>query len=124
MSDLFEKDLDAQIKAALSGQDQIILEATRELGWFQLGLKQFTGKLGWVVWVIVMVQIALFAIGIWCAVQFFAATEAVLVVKWGISGAVMILAALQLKLSLMPQMQADRIIREVKRLQLMVASHS
>jgi hypothetical protein len=124
MSDNFEKDLDAQIKSALSGEDRSILDATQELGWFQLGLKQFTGKLGWVVWTIVTVQIALFAVGIWCAVQFFAATETLEAVKWGISGAVLILASLQLKLSLMPQMQADRVIREIKRLQLMVASHT
>lgn len=117
------RDLDRMIQEALSGHDKEMLEGTTELGWFQLGLSQFSGKLGWVAWVIMIVQVALFLIGVYCAVKFFGASEAVVALKWGISGGVLMLMATQLKLSLMPQMQADRVIREVKRLQLLVASH-
>ncbi|MGR3812988.1 MAG: DUF6768 family protein [Cognatishimia activa] len=116
-----KNDLDRMIEDALKGQDSEILRETQELGWFQLGLSQFGGKLGWVTWVVMIVQIALFAVGVYCAVQFFGATEAILAVKWGVSGGVLILMATQLKLSLMPQLQADRVIREVKRLQLIMA---
>ena len=116
-----KNDLDRMIEDALKGQDSEILRETQELGWFQLGLSQFGGKLGWVTWVVMIVQIALFAVGLYCAVQFFGATEAILAVKWGVSGSVLILMATQLKLSLMPQLQADRVIREVKRLQLIMA---
>ncbi|MEJ5217460.1 DUF6768 family protein [Cognatishimia sp. D5M38] len=116
-----KNDLDRMIEDALKGQDSEILRETQELGWFQLGLSQFGGKLGWVTWVVMIVQIALFAVGLYCAVQFFGATEAILAVKWGVSGGVLILMATQLKLSLMPQLQADRVIREVKRLQLIMA---
>ncbi|MGH1415007.1 MAG: DUF6768 family protein [Pelagimonas sp.] len=122
MPDVFEKDLDAQIKAALTRQDREILEATQELGWFQLGLNQFTGKLGWVTWVLIIQQLAMFVVAIWCAVNFFAATDVLPALRWGLSSAVLMLASLQIKLSLMPQMQADRVIREVKRLQLMIAA--
>ena len=41
--------------------------------------------------------------------------------KWGLSAATLALMATQLKLSLTPQMQADRIIRELKRIELMLA---
>ncbi len=116
-----KNDLDRMIEDALKGQDSEILRETQELGWFQLGLSQFGGKLGWVTWVVMIVQIVLFAVGLYCAVQFFGATEAILAVKWGVSGGVLILMATQLKLSLMPQLQADRVIREVKRLQLIMA---
>lgn len=122
MSDAFEKNLDAQIKAALTGQDREILEATQELGWFELGFKQFGGKLGWVTWVVMFVQTAMFIAAIWCAIRFFGTTETMPALKWGFSSTVLMLGALQLKLSLMPQIQADRVIREVKRLQLMVAN--
>lgn len=122
MSDAFEKDLDAQIKAALTGQDREILEATQELGWFELGFKQFGGKLGWVTWVVMFVQTAMFIAAVWCAIRFFGATETMPALKWGFSSTVLMLGALQMKLSLMPQIQADRVIREVKRLQLMVAT--
>lgn len=117
------KELDDLIEAALNAQDRDILHSTEELGYFQLGLKQFGGKLGWVTWVIMLIQASLFLAGVWCAVQFFGASDLVLVVKYGISGAVLLLMSLIMKMSLWPQMQADRVIREVKRLQLLVASH-
>lgn len=116
-------EMDKLIAAALSAQDRDILQNTEELGYFQLGLKQFGGKLGWVTWVIMLIQTALFLAGVWCAVQFFGASDLLLAVKYGISGAVLLLMSLIMKMSLWPQMQADRVIREVKRLQLLLASH-
>jgi hypothetical protein len=56
-------------------------------------------------------------------VQFFGASDLLLAVKYGISGAVLLLMSLIMKMSLWLQMQADRVIREVKRLQLLLASH-
>lgn len=113
--------LDEMIKEALRDQDRAILEATKEQGWFALGLGQFRGKLGWVTWVIMLVQITLFIAGVWCAVEFFNTDELLPALKWGLSGAVLLLMAMQLKLSLMPQMHADRILRELKRVELMLA---
>jgi hypothetical protein len=71
-----------------------------------------------------IVQGAMFLGGVWCAIRFFGATDMLLAVKWGISGAVLMLAATMLKLSLMPQMQADRILRELKRVELLLAAQS
>ncbi len=114
--------LDDLITEALADADQELLKQTEELGYFSLGLSQFTGKLGWVTWVIMVVQSALFLIGVWCAIKFFGATEVLAAVKWGISGAVLMIVATTLKVSLMPQMQADRVIREIKRVELLLAS--
>ncbi len=116
--------LDDLIKAALTGQDKDILKETEELGYLALGLSQFGGKLGWVTWVIMVVQAVLFIVGVCCAVQLFAAVDVLAAVKWGISSAVLMIMAVQLKLSLAPQMQADRVIREVKRLELLVVNTS
>lgn len=113
--------LDDMIEEALSDRDRAILEATQEQGWFALGMNQFRGKLGWVTWVIMLVQTVLFFAGVWCAFGFFGATDVLAALKWGLSGAVLLLAGMQLKLSLMPQMQADRILRELKRVELMLA---
>jgi hypothetical protein len=114
--------LDKLIEQTLSGEDRQLLEDTRDLGYFELALTQFRGKLGWVTWVIMVVQGAMFLTGVWCAVQFFGATDVLVALKWGLSGAVLMLAATALKLSLMPQMQADRILRELKRIELMLAT--
>ena len=114
--------LDKMIEAALTGEDRKIFEETRELGFFALGLSQFGGKLGWVTWVIMFMQSAMFIAALWCGYRFFGAVEVLPAIKWGISCAVLILMATQIKLSLTPQMQADRVIREVKRLELLLAS--
>ncbi|MTI05340.1 hypothetical protein E1180_07410 [Roseibium denhamense] len=68
------------------------------------------------------VQIVLFLAGIWCMTKFFAATDALPAVKWGITSSTLLLMAMNLKLSLWPQMQADRILRELKRVELMLLS--
>lgn len=116
--------LDDLIREALEDQDKAALAETEELGYFALGLNQFSGKLGWVTWVIMLVQGALFLGGVYCAVKFFGATEALAATKWGITGAVLMIIATNLKMSLMPQMQADRVIREVKRLELLLLSRN
>ena len=116
--------IDDLIQEALDEKDQEIMKQTEELGYFALGLSQFSGKLGWVTWVIMIVQAVMFLVGVWCASKFFATTDVLAAIKWGISGGVLIIVAASLKFSLMPQMQADRIIREVKRVELLLASRS
>ena len=116
--------LDDLIYEALEDQDKAAVAETRELGYFALGLSQFSGKMGWVTWLIMVIQGAMFLCGVYCAVQFYGATEVLGAVKWGITGATLIIMAINLKLSLAPQMQADRIIREVKRLELLLLSRN
>ncbi|MEP3047545.1 MAG: DUF6768 family protein [Roseibium sp.] len=116
--------LDKLIEDAMKGEDRALLKDTGELGYFALGLKQFTGKLGWVTWVIMIMQGGMFLIGLWCLFGLFQATDVLAAVKWGISSAILIIAATVLKLSLMPQMQADRVLRELKRVELLLLSRN
>ena len=122
MSEKETSKLDEMIKAALTGQDRQIFEDTKELGFFALGLSQFGGKLGWITWMLTIVQTVMFLGALWCGVKFYGATAVLPAIKWGISCAVLALMAVQIKLSLVPQMQADRIIREMKRIELLLAS--
>ncbi len=112
--------IDDMIAEALSEEDRAIVEATAERGWFRLGADQFRGKLGWVTWVVMIVQTAMFIAAVWAGWHFFNATEVLLAVKWGISAGTLVIAALSMKLSLMPQIQADRILRELRRVELML----
>ncbi len=114
--------LDEMIKQVLDREDQRIIEQTEELGWFSLGLSQFRGKHGWLVWCITIIQSILFFVGIWFIVRFFQATDVLVALKWGLSGAVFWIVGFSMKMSLMPIMQADRVIRELKRVELMLAS--
>lgn len=122
MSDNEMTKLDKMIEAALTGQDKEILTETRELGFFELGLSQFGGRLGWVTWVLMIVQSVMFIAAVWCGYHFYSAVDVLTAVKWGLTAAVLALMATQLKLSLTPQMQADRVLRELKRVELLIAS--
>jgi hypothetical protein len=113
--------LDQLIEEALSDQDKEIMRETRELGWFALGASQFTGKLGWVSWVLMITQTALFLLAVWTGWQLFSSADVLTALKWGLSAATLMIVATILKTSLMPQMQADRIMRELKRVELMIA---
>ena len=113
--------LDQLIEEALSDQDKEMLRETRELGWFALGASQFTGKLGWVSWVLMISQTALFLMAVWTGWHFFAANDVLTALKWGLPSATLMIVATIIKTSLMPQMQADRIMRELKRVELMIA---
>ncbi len=114
--------LDAMIKEALEGEDKAIYDQTEELGYFAQAMTLFSGKTGWVSWVIMIAQSALFLVGVWCAVAFFQAQDVLSALKWGLSGATLLIMAGMLKFSLMPVMQGDRVIRELKRVELMLAS--
>jgi len=116
--------LDAMIKEALEAEDQTIWAETEELGYFAAAFGLFRGKTAWVNWVVMLVQAVLFFVAVWCAMNFFAATDVLLALKWGISGSVLLLTALTMKMSLMIPMQANRIVREIKRVELLLASRS
>ncbi len=112
--------IDEQIKQALSEQESKLLEAAPEPGYFELAFGLFRGRLGWISWLVMVVQATAFVFGVWFAFRLFASTDVLEAVKYGFSAAVLILVALQVKLSLMPQMQADRVLREIKRLELLL----
>ena len=113
--------LDQLITEALTEDQQQMFKGTEELGWFALGINQFRGKLGWVTWVVMIVQGLLFLVGLWFAVLGWGAEEVLSAVKYGFTAATLIIVAASLKFSLMPQMQAARILRELKRLELLIA---
>ena len=113
--------IDDLIREALEGEDRQLLRETEEQGWFAAAFGLFRGPMGWVTWILLVVQTVLFIAGAICAVRFFQSVEGLAALKWGLSGTVLWLMALNLKLSLMPQIQADRVIRELRKLELLLA---
>lgn len=116
--------LDDLIKEALEGEDKELFERTSEQGYFALAMGIFTGKRAWVNWVVMIVQSVLFLVGIWCAVGLFQATDLLIGLKWGLSSLFFLLSSVILKLSLIPVMQADRVMLELKRIELLLASNT
>jgi len=106
--------LDRLIAKALAEDE----DAPVDPGYFALALSAFGGRAGWVSWVLMAVQSGMFLAGIWAGWHFFAATDPLPAIKWGISAATLLVMATQLKMALMPVLQANRVLLAIRRLEL------
>jgi hypothetical protein len=68
-----------------------------------------------------VVQGAAFLAGAYAAWRFFGAAETHAQLRWGLPAMTLLLLSLILKAMMWPAIQADRVIREVKRLELRLA---
>ncbi|WP_417626794.1 DUF6768 family protein [Pararhodobacter aggregans] len=109
--------LDRLIAEALAEDDK----AMPDPGYFPLALSIFHGRSSWTNWVVMAVQILLFLAAVWAGWHFYTATEALAATKWGISAATLAIVATQLKMALMPVMQANRVLLAIRRLELRLA---
>jgi hypothetical protein len=115
-------DIDRMIEEALEGEEQALFrDGLREPGFFAQAFGLLGGPNGCVNWVIVIVQATLFVGGLWAGWRFFEAETALSALHWGLPAAVLVLSALVLKLGMMPELQANRLMRELKRQQLQAA---
>ena len=112
--------IDIRINELMTKTDAHLLRSTQPYGWQGLYRAMHSGRLRKVVWVIDLVCVLLLVIAIWAAYRLFTATEVLSAVKFGMSAAVMLIVAAQLKLSLMPHIQAERIIRQMKRVEILL----
>ncbi|HAJ46683.1 MAG TPA: hypothetical protein DCL54_08905 [Alphaproteobacteria bacterium] len=80
-----------------------------------------TGPSAWVNVVMMVAQSVLFIAGCWAAWEFFQATDMLIALQWGLPAAVAILSSLIIKLSMWPSMHTNRIMRELKRIELQIA---
>ena len=71
---------------------------------------------------VMAVQVALFLLALWAGWHFYTATETLAALKWGLSAAVLAIIATQLKMALMPALQANRILLAIRRLELRLAA--
>lgn len=114
---------DILIDQALDAEEQELLRSIgEEPTHFEQTLGLFKGRTGWVNMVLMGAQAILFASGVWAAWNFFGATDALTALHWGLPAAVALLMALAIKLALYPVIQANRLLRELKRLELHIVS--
>ena len=119
------RDLDQMIDEALdSEQRQLLRSIGDEPGFFRQVFGVFGGATGWVNLLLMVVQTALFIAGVWAAWNFFGAGEPLTAIRWGIPAAVLLLMALIIKMGVWLTIQANRVIRELKRIELQIARSS
>lgn len=114
-------DVDRLIEQALDDEDRALREVLgKEPGFFSLAFGLFSGPRAWVNWILMGAQTALFLIGVWLAWQAFSAEAVADILRWGLSASTLLLAALILKLSMVPVMTENRLVTEIRRLELRI----
>ena len=116
------QDIDRMIEEALDGEEQALFrETAREPDFFSQAFGVFGGRNGWVNVLLMAAQGGLFIGGVWASWRFFEAETPLAALHWGLPAAVLLLMSLVIKMGMMPEMQTNRLMRELKRLQLQAA---
>jgi hypothetical protein len=115
-------DLDRMIDEALGQEESDLLRrVSGEPGLVERTLGMFGAATRWMVPFMMVVQTVMFVAGVWAAWHFFQASEPVAQLRWGLPSAVLILCSLIIKLSVSPAIRHERLMRELKRLELQIA---
>jgi len=116
------RDLDRMIDEALGREESELLRSIGgEPGFFERALGMFGAGVNWMVGFMMFGQSVLFVAGAWAAWMFFEATDPVTQLRWGLPSAVLLLASLAIKLSVAAPIHANRILIELKRIELQIA---
>ena len=115
------RDLDELIDEALDAEERELLRTLDEPGFFRQALGVFSGPTGWMSMVMMFWQAVLFIAGVWAAWRFFVATDPVTQLRWGLPAMLLLIFAGMLKMALIPRMESNRLLRELKRVELQIA---
>jgi hypothetical protein len=114
-------DLDRKIEAALSAEDRAILAKFGEQGVISQWFGVYDGAVRGIAVFATVITFVLFVAAAYCGWRFLAANEAIEVARWG-AGAMLLMAMVGfLKLWFWLRMESNRVLREIKRLELQIA---
>jgi Family of unknown function (DUF6768) len=115
-------DIDKLIDETLSAEDRDLLNRYGgELGFFAEAMSAFRGPRAWVFWLVNTVQALLFFLGLYLAWRFFQSQDVIIALRFGLSALLSFLMGAVLKMGMGMMIESNRVIREVKRLELQVA---
>ncbi|SMX46223.1 DUF6768 family protein [Maliponia aquimaris] len=112
--------LDARIKELATDTEQHLLRSSQPHGWLGLVRAMRAGRLAWIFWISWVVQLALFVLAVIWGLRFFAATDALAALKSGLPATTALILAVQIKTSMAPHLHSERILRALKRIEILV----
>ena len=116
------RDLDRMIDEALGAEEsELLRRMSGEPDLLERALGMFGAGVRWMAWLMMAIQTLLFVAGVWAAWTFFEAGDPVTQLRWGLPAAVLLLMSLMIKLAVAPTLHADRLMRELKRIELQIA---
>lgn len=113
--------IDDMIGQALSAEDRALLAQHQEPGYFTQAFGLFRGPMAWVMWLVYAVGFASFVVAMYALWRMTAAEEVLAAVKWGVGAAVLVQFTLLAKGYLGLRMESNRLLREIKRVELQVS---
>lgn len=115
------RDIDRLIEEALAEDERALLaKIGDEPGYFRQARDTFKGPLGWVVWLIYILNIVCFIGFVFATWKLFAASDVMAALRWAFAAIVLINFTLFFKGSMGAHGEANRVLREVRRLELQV----
>jgi hypothetical protein len=115
------RDVDEILRESIGDEERDLLARLPEPGLLGAAAGLFAGRLGWVNVVLMLVQGVAFLAGAYAAWRFFEAGDTYGQLRWGLPAMTLLVMSALLKTMMWPAVQADRVIREVKRLELRLA---
>ena len=113
--------LERKISETLLAEERALLDQFPEEGPVAQALGLFHGKSGWVAGVAVALSLGVIIIGIYAIVQILAVDDPVSAVRWGVVLVLAFVAQMMIKQWSWLRMESERLSREIKRLELLVA---
>lgn len=114
-------DLDRKIEEALSAEDRDFLDSFGEQGLFGQWFSVYNGKLRWIAVYATVVIFALFGGAVYCGWHFLSADAPLEATRWGAGAVILMVMVGFLKMWFWMRMETNRILREVKRVELQIA---
>ncbi|MBL4619520.1 MAG: hypothetical protein JKX88_05405 [Marinicaulis sp.] len=114
-------DLDRKIEEALSEEDRSLMNEFGEQGMFALLFSVYRGPQAWIVSLTTLVMLIMIIgafYSLWKLIEVGGGPEAI---KWGAAALILMTMVSFIKVWFWIRMEANRVIREVKRLELQIA---
>ena len=124
MMDKKTEKIDELIKETLSKEEAAFYDDLEEQNLIGKIGEVYKGKLGWLAAIMNVVHLLMFIAFVYCIVQFFSTDSTNELIKWASAGFLSMIAMGMLKLFVWMQMDKNDILRELKRLELQIATLS
>ncbi|WP_422080830.1 DUF6768 family protein [Ulvibacterium sp.] len=116
--------IDELIKETLDREEAKFYDQLEEQDLFGKMGGVYKSKLGWLAILMNIVHLIVFALFVYCVVQFFNTTDTNSLIKWCSGGFLCMIVMGMLKLFVWMQMDKNDMLRELKRLELQIAALS
>jgi len=117
-----KEEIDQIIKETLTNEEAKFYDELDEQNLLQMLGGLFQSKHSWLIVIMNIVNIVMFVVSIYCVIQFLNTDITNELIKWASAGFICWTSIAMIKLFIWMQMDKNAILREVKRLELQVAS--